>query len=132
MKTLYWILAAALLWSAPCFAQQIVVPPQVPPVTSPSVAASIVLKAYPGGLFGFQVNTGAVAVWVMLFNAATVPADGTVAPVKWYQVPQNSTFAVSYVPTQLQFSAGISLACSTTGPFTKTATATCTFSGEIQ
>jgi hypothetical protein len=70
----------------------------------------------------------------MLVDAAAVPAAGgaVVAPVKWWQVAVNSTLAVSWAPTALQLANGIILLCSTTGPFTYTATSTCEFSGETQ
>ena len=127
------ILLALVLAPAIAHAQQVVSPVPIPPQT-PSAAAEAthVFKAAPGILYGFQVNTGGSSVWVMLFNATTAPADGTVAPVKWWQVAASSTLGVSFAPIGLQLSTGISVACSTTGPFTKTATSTCEFSGDVQ
>jgi hypothetical protein len=126
-------LVAGLALGSPAHAQQVSYPPPMPP-QAPSTAAeaSHVFKAGPGWLPEFQVNSGAVSVWVMLFNAVAAPGDGAVTPVKWYQLPAASTLGVSFTPVALQFTTGITAVCSTTGPFTKTATATCTFSGEVQ
>lgn len=81
--------------------------------------------------YGFNLNTGASAVWVLVFDATAAPADGAgQTPVKFYQVAANSTIGVNY--EGLRFNTGMTLVCSTTGPFTKTATSTCTFSGDIR
>jgi len=81
--------------------------------------------------YGFNVNSGASAVWVMVFDATSAPSDGaSQTPVKLYQVAANSTLSVGY--EGLRFNTGMTLVCSTTGPFTKTASATCTFSGDIR
>lgn len=90
-------------------------------------------------LSGFQVNnwdTGN-AVTVMLFESASTPVDGTVAPIKWYGVAaaasakQPGTIAVLWT-SPLILNGGATLVCSATGPFTKTAAATCTFSADVQ
>lgn len=100
---------------------------------APSAAAEIgrVLCAAACNLTGFQVNTGAVAGWVMLFNATAVPADGTVAPVKWWQVAINTTLEIHY-QNPLRMTTGATVVFSSTGPFTKTGSATALFSGEVQ
>ena len=130
MKLLSFLWTFLLLGWVSCAQAQV---PTAPPVT-PSGAAesSHVFKAAAGVLYGFQVNTGASAVWVMVFNATSAPADGAVTPIKWYQVAANSTLTVTYIPVAIQLSTGITIVCSTTGPFTKTASSTCVFSGEAQ
>lgn len=82
--------------------------------------------------YGFQVNTTTAAEWVMLFNATTAPVDGAVTPARWYQVPANGTLIVDMTDggIPIRFTTGWTLVCSTTGPFTKTASALCTFAGE--
>ena len=146
MKISSFVLAIALLISYPALAQQTVktcaesgaVPANcttiVPPVgVSTSVGSSSVLKTGKTNVIGFQVNSGGAAVWVMLFDSATVPADGTVTPKKLYQLPANSTLTSSWSPGPfLALANGAVLVCSSTGPFTKTASATCAFSGEVQ
>jgi len=116
------------------------------PVGMPSaVESSHVLKAAAGTLIGFQANnTNAAARTVMVFDAASVPADGTVVGcanaqtarpclMKWYQVPANQTMGVTWAPGPYPiFQSGIVFVCSSSVAFTKTASADCTFSGEVQ
>lgn len=98
-------------------------------VSSAALEVGHILNAAACSLFGFQVNTTTVSGWVMLFDAATVPADGTVAPKKWWQLGPNQTLGVEFLPA-LAMTTGAVVAFSTTGPFTKTGSATATFSGE--
>ena len=104
--------------------------PTATPVVSSALEAGHILKASAGSLSSFQVNTTTVGGWIMLFNSATVPADGAVTPIKWWQVGPNTTLGVGCSPA-LACAAGISIAFSTTGPFTKTGSATAVFSGEV-
>lgn len=101
------------------------------PVKSAAAEASNVFKASAGNLYAYQVTTGAVAGYVMLFNATSAPADGAVAPVKCVAVPSGSTVGVSMSPPEY-FSTGITAVFSTTGCFTKTASATAMFSGDVK
>jgi hypothetical protein len=116
-----------------------------PIATASAVESSRTLKASNGTLTGFQANnTNAASRWILLFDAASVPSDGTVTGcntvaatrpcvMKWYQIGANSTIGVSWAPGPFPiFQSGMILVCSSTGPFTKTATADCTFSGEAQ
>ena len=110
---------------------------------SNAIAASSTLKASGGTLVGFQANnTNTSSRWVLLFDANAVPSDGTVTGcattastrpclAKAYQIGASSTIGVSWSPGPFPlFTTGIILVCSTTGPFTKTATSDCVFSGE--
>lgn len=90
-------------------------------------------------LNGFQVNNWdtTTAITVMMFGGTVIPADGTVAPVKWWPLAAAPSAAVPQVLAVswlggLQQNGGVTLVCSTTGPYTKTAHATCTFSGDVQ
>ena len=99
--------------------------------SSTSVEVSHVLKASAGTFLGAQANnTSSTAVWVMLFDLASAPANGAVTPVAWWQVPPNSTQSISESPG-IATANGIVLACSSTGPFTLTLVASCTF-GSMQ
>ena len=99
---------------------------------STALESSRILGTGSRQLIGFQVNMTA-AGWVMLFDSATVPADGPVTPVKWWQVAANSTLAVSWgADAPLLLLNGCTLVFSTTGPFTKTTSASATFSGEVR
>lgn len=101
------------------------------PASTTALASSLVLKASAGSFYGLQVTNGATAGFVMLFNAATAPADGAVTPTKVYAMAANSSLSVSVgggPPTA--FSTGVTVVYSSTGPFTKTASATAFISGE--
>lgn len=101
-------------------------------IVSASVESNHVLKASAGTLYGLDVTTGAAAGYVMLFNATSAPGDGAVTPIKAWVVSANSSLGISYIPgPPLAFSTGITAVFSTTGPFTKTASATAFFSGEV-
>lgn len=124
-------------------AQPVVIVPSVgsgvgiAPVASAAVESSHILKSTPGNLYSMAVSFGTCAstpCWILLLDSATVPADGTVAPVKWFQVATaNTTTVVSWLSgPPVKFANGIVAVCSTTGPFTKTATAQCGFSAEVQ
>jgi hypothetical protein len=117
----------------------------VPLGMASAVEGSRILKATAGTLAGFSANnTNAAARWILLFDSATVPSDGAVTGctnaqstrpcvARSYQIPANNTIGVTWAPGPFpRFLAGITLVCSTTGPFTKTVTSDCTFAGEVQ
>ena len=103
----------------------------ITPVVSSAVGSSLVFKASAGNLYAYQVTTGASAGYVMLFNALSAPVDGAVTPVKCVAVAANSTVGVSMNPPEA-FATGITAVFSTTGCFTKTASATAMFSGDVK
>lgn len=94
-------------------------------LSSQSIVAegSRVAKASAGNLYGFECCSGASAGYLMVFDSATVPADGTVAPKLVYAIAANTSFA-RQVTYPFRCAAGITLVFSTTGPFTKTISAT--------
>jgi hypothetical protein len=92
-------------------------------------AASLVLKAAAGNLYGYNVVTGASAGYLMAFDSATVPADGAVTPKLCIAIAANASVDRSF-GKPLRFTVGIVLVFSTTGPFTKTASATAFIAGE--
>lgn len=101
---------------------------------SSALASSSVLCAAACNAYGFQVNTTTAAEWVMAFNATSAPADGAVTPARWWQVPANGTLTVDMTEggVPIRYGTGWTLVCSSTGPFTKTASALCTFVGEAK
>lgn len=118
-------------------------------VASPGPSAEsgrVICASAPCQTYGGQVNnTSAASLWVMMFDASSVPANGTVTGclngaasrpciLKWYQMGANSTIGISELYTTQPYPvlAGLSLVCSSTGPFTLTATSTCVFSWEAQ
>lgn len=102
----------------------------VAPVVTAAAAASKILKAAAGTLFGINAVSGGSAGYVMLFDSATVPADGTVTPVKVYVLAANSSLDIRFV-NPLKLATGGVLVFSTTGPFSKTASATAFLSGDM-
>jgi hypothetical protein len=102
------------------------------PINSASAEGSHIFKTTSGNLFGFSVTTGATAGYVLVFNSATVPADGAVTPVACYVAPASNTLGVAFTPVPLTLSNGIVLVFSTSGCFTKTISATSFFLAEIQ
>jgi len=103
------------------------------PGSSSALESSHVLKASPGTLYSLYVVTGATAGYLMTFNATSVPADGAVVPVECIPVPANSIVSIGFSGAPPDFySTGIVAAFSSTGPFTKTASATAFFKWRVQ
>ena len=90
-----------------------------------TLAASLVAKASAGQLSSFQVQADstlyASAWWLMVFDSATIPAAGTVTPAKCYPFQAGQPGGSFSFGTPVAFTAGISLAVSTTGCFSYTA-----------
>lgn len=105
----------------------------ITPVTSTTTESNHVLKGSAGNLYGVCVTTGATAGFLMVFNATSAPADGAVTPQEWIQIGTNSTQCLSYGsgPPSV-YSTGITAVFSSTGPFTKTASATAAFVGRVK
>lgn len=93
-------------------------------VASTAVSGGQVIKASAGNLYGFNVVSGASAGYVLIFNSTTVPADGAVTPVRCLPLAANTGLDVNLRGQPTFFSTGISISFSTTGCFTKTASAT--------
>lgn len=105
----------------------------ITPITSTTVESSHILKASAGNFYGACVTTGAVAGFMMVFNLTSAPADGAVTPVEWIQLAANSTACLSYGSGPPNaYATGITLVYSSTGPFTKTASATAAFVGRVK
>lgn len=99
------------------------------PVKTAAAAASLVGKASAGNLYGFNVKAidAGTAQKLLVFDSATVPADGAVAPILAYDVPAAGTLSQSFNPP-IRCSAGISFALSSAvTPFTKTLSAAANF-----
>jgi hypothetical protein len=127
--------------------QQSFVGPLIQPQTSSAVESSHIFKTTGGTLAGFQVNnTAGSSLWAMVFDASTAPTGGGAAVtgcttpsasrpcvLKWYYFGPTSTIGVSWASGPfIQSQTGIVIACSSTGPFTLTYSANCTFSAEVQ
>lgn len=104
----------------------------ITPVVSSAVENGHVLKASAGNFYRLAVTTGATAGYVMVFNSTTVPADGAVTPLLCRAVAANSSIEIDHTGMPQRYSTGISAAFSSTGCFTKTASATAMFEGDVQ
>lgn len=116
----------------------------VPVATAPSTAAtagtsgnattvaagSLILKASAGNLYSFNAVSGASAGYLLVYDSATVPADGATTPRRAYVMAANSSIDIS-LPIPDRFATGIVLVFSTTGPFLKTISATAFLAGEF-
>lgn len=78
------------------------------------------------------VTTGASAGYLMTFNAVSAPADGAVTPVECVSVPATTTVSIDFGTTAEPYVTGLTAVFSTTGCFTKTASATAFFKGRMQ
>lgn len=101
-------------------------------MVSTAVESGRVVKAGAGNLYGIAATSGASAGYLMVFNATSVPADGAVTPHLCRVIAANSSITVDYGPIATRYSVGISAAFSTTGCFTKTASATAMFEVRYQ
>lgn len=98
------------------------------PVATSAVGSNTVVKASAGTLYGFSGNS-TVNGFFMVFNATSAPVDGAVTPTKCYPYVANTPFGASFYPP-VYLSTGITIVFSTTGCFTKTASATAFISGD--
>lgn len=97
-----------------------------------AVSAGRVLRVGTTNLAGLNVVSGASAGYVMLFDAASVPADGAVAPLRCITIAPNTTIDLNFRGSPLRFDVGAVIVFSTTGCFTKTASATAFLAGDVQ
>lgn len=101
----------------------------IAPVKTNVAASNKVLSAAPANLYGFNAQA-TVDGWFLVFDATSLPGDGTVTPIKQYKYLANTTLEVGYgIP--LRCGTGVTIGFSTTGPFTLTASATAFISGEV-
>lgn len=109
------------------------VPPSPLFVQTAALASSLVLKAAAGSLYACYVTTGPTAGFLMLFDATSVPANGTVAPKNCIYCPANATTEIELPFLTVEpFTNGITAAFSSTGPFTLTASSTVFIKGIVQ
>jgi hypothetical protein len=90
-----------------------------------NTAGGMIIKPSPGCLLAAYVVNSTIAGFMMIFNSATIPADGAVTPIHCIPIGASSYQWINFAPQPPEFySAGVSLAFSTTGCFTKTVSAT--------
>lgn len=100
------------------------------------LCSNLVLKASAGNIYSFNVSADSTlsgaAWWLVIFNATTLPADGTITPAKCYAFPSGTTSYSAAFPVPVGFSTGIVLGVSTTGCFNKTASVHAFLSGDYK
>jgi hypothetical protein len=125
-----WWLAALACLPATAYAQQ----PSggVGPIAIQALGASQQLKTLPGNLFSLNVVSGGTAGYILLLDSKTIPADGAVTPVKCMPLAANTGIDLNWSIQPVRFVNGIAIVFSSTGCFTKTASATAFISGSAQ
>lgn len=126
-----FLMMAMVLLAFPAMASPLGNP--LPSIASAALESSHILKTSHGYLNGFHATSTTVAGYVLIFDSATVPADGAVTPVGCYALqgtPQ--TVWDSWLTYPNVFLNGIVIVFSTTGCFTKTASATAFFNAQVQ
>lgn len=139
MKIRAWLIAGlAAIWATAATAQVIQYPPTTAIRTSASsiLASSLVVKATPGFLYGFQVSADSTlsgaAWWIMIYDATVAPGDGTITPTKCYAMASGVTSFSASFSVPINFATGITIGVSTAGCFTKTASVHAYLSGDFQ
>lgn len=94
------------------------------------LASSLVLKNSPGNLYDTYVTAGATPGFLMLFDSIAPPGDGAVVPVECFVIPASVTTRFNFNPPRV-YGTGITMVFSSTGPYTKTASATVFMSGRV-
>jgi hypothetical protein len=101
------------------------------PVVTTGAASSLVLKNGAGQLFEVHA-TATVDGWLLVFDATSAPADGSVQPKIAFPVPAQGMNGIQFAGLPpVAFSTGITAVFSTTGPFTKTASGTAFIFGRV-
>jgi hypothetical protein len=101
------------------------------PVYTQTAASSLIAKPQDGWFYGFE-GTSTVAGYFMLFDSATVPAEGTVSPMECYAASAGQTVATGFL-NNIKMNSGIVIVFSTgANCFTKTASATAHISAQVR
>jgi len=101
-------------------------------VATAAVAGSLTAKASGGNLYGLNVTAGASAGYVMVFNATGAPADGAVTPARCIPLAANTGIDLNFRGQPVYFNTGITVVFSTTGCFSKTASATAFIAADVK
>jgi hypothetical protein len=130
MRRLFLPLIAALSLAAAPAAAQVALPVQ--PTASTAPASGLVLANQTAFLQGIQVTSGATAGYVLVLDAALIPASGAVQPKRCYPLAANTGIEPSYRGAPVSFGTGIVILFSTTGCFTYTPSATAFIEGDAR
>ena|SRR5438132_9941858 len=92
-------------------------------------AASLVVKTGPGKLYGIAGYNSGAAQFILILDAAAVPANGVV-PCLPITVPATSNFSVFYGDIGRSFDTGIVVCNSSTAPTLTIGAADCFFDAQ--
>lgn len=104
----------------------------IAPSANTVVGGSRILKASAGNLYSVNVVSGASAGFVLIFDSATVPADGTVTPVKCMPLAANTGIDLNFRSLPLAMTNGAVVVFSTSGCYSKTLSTTAFISGDVK
>ncbi len=105
-------------------------PAAIAALPSSAAEASHVFKASAGSLYSLTVTPGIVSGYLLVFDAASVPADGAVSPKYCFTVPSSASYPVAWL-APVAMATGISVAFSTTGCTTKTTSPLVFFTAQV-
>lgn len=111
----------------------------IAPLSSSAAEASHILCAGPCNVYDVSATTGAVAGFLILWNATSAPANGAIAggggANQWtncIQVPANGSVSLFEGNIPASFSTGAVILYSTTGCYNYTASATASFTWRVK
>jgi hypothetical protein len=102
----------------------------IAPAASVALEAGHIFAAQACTLYGFRASVQGTGGWIMLYDAAAIPADGAVIPTSHWAIDGNSTLSWAGLPIKLLN--GCVLVFSFDGPFQQTSAAQAAFSAEVQ
>lgn len=106
---------------------------QLPIQVTSSVTSSLIAKAYPGYIYSFAGTTGSTGGCFFLFNATSLPGNGSVTPATVpLQASANTTVSMVFPPSNAYLSVGIVIGFSSTCGLTFTASSTALISAMVQ
>jgi hypothetical protein len=95
--------------------------------TGAAYEASAIPKNAAGSFYGFTGFNSGPAQWIMVFDSATLPVDGTAPKIAPVYAPTNSNFSFNWGQYPIAFANGVVICNSTTGPTKTLGAANCLY-----